>query len=98
MEGKENMKFKSNAKYGEPVESGTIYEGRIGELRVSVHRIIHCEGWYLSCADVRISQMKLESDTLMGAIKESKEVLKSVVDKLSEDVKLFCEKNIEISR
>lgn len=92
------MIFRSNAKYGEPVESGTIYEGKIGKLRVSVHRIIHCEGWYLSCADVRISQMRLKSGTLMGAIKESKEVLKSVVDKLSEDVKSFCEADIEVSR
>lgn len=92
------MKFKSNARYGEPVESGTIYEGRIGKLRVSVHRIIHCEGWYLSCYDVQISQMKLKSDTLMGAIEESKEVLKAVADKLSKDVKAFCEEDIEISR
>ncbi len=92
------MKFKSNAKYGEPVESGTIYEGKIGKLRVSVHRIIHCEGWYLSCVDVRISQMRLKSDTLMGAIEESKEVLKTVVDRLSKDVKAFCEEDIEISR
>lgn len=92
------MIFRSNAKYGEPVESGTIYEGKIGKLRVSVHRIIHCEGWYLSCADVRISQMRLKSDTLMGAIKESKEVLKSVVDKLSEDVKAFYDAKIEVSR
>lgn len=92
------MKFRSNAKYGEPAESGTIYEGKIGKLRVSVHRIIHCEGWYLSCANLRISQMRLKSDTLMEAIKESKEVLKAVADKLSEDVKAFCETDIEISR
>lgn len=92
------MKFISNAKYGEPVESGTIYEGKIGKLRVSVHRVIHCEGWYLSCADVQISQMRLKSDTLMGAIKESKEVLKSVVDELNEDVKAFYDAKIEVSR
>lgn len=92
------MKFKSNAKYGEPVESGTIFEGKVGSLRISVHRIIHCECWYLSCADVRISQMKLKSDTLMGAIEESKEVLKAVVDRLSKDVKAFCEEGIEISK
>lgn len=92
------MKFKSNAKHGDPVESGTIYEGRIGKLRVSVHRIIHCEGWYLTCIDVRISQMKLKSDSLMEAIGESKEVIKSVTDKLSEDAKGFYEADIEISR
>lgn len=92
------MKFKSNAKYGEPVESGTIYEGRIGKLRVSVHRIIHCEGWYLSCTDLGIRQMKLKSNSLMGAIEESKEVIKAVVDKLTEDVKSFCDSEIEVSR
>ena len=92
------MIFRSNARYGEPVENGMIYEGKIGKLRVSVHRIIHCDGWYLSCADVRISQMQLKSDTLMGAIKESKEALKAVVDRLSKDVKAFCEEDIEISR
>ena len=92
------MKFKSNARYGEPVESGTIFEGKIGSLRISVHRIIHCEGWFLSCADVRISQMQLKSDTLMGAIEESKEVLKKTVEKLSNSVKTFCEEDIEVSR
>lgn len=92
------MIFRSNAKYGEPVESGTIYEGRIGKLRVSVHRIIHCEGWYLSCPNAQISQMQLKSDSLMRAIEESKEVLEAAVDKLSEDVKAFCDAKIEVSR
>ena len=92
------MKFKSNARYGEPTESGTIYEGKIGRLRVSVHRITHCEGWFLSCADVQISQMHLKSDTIMGAIEESKEVLKAVVEKLREDVKAFCDADIEVSK
>lgn len=92
------MKFKSNAKYGEPVESGSIYEGKIGSMRITVHRIIHCEGWYLSCPNLQISQMKLKSDTLMKAIEESKTVLKQIVESLMKDVKAFCEENIEISR
>lgn len=92
------MKFKSNAKYNEPVEKGTIFEGEIGRMRISVHRIIHCEGWYLSCPNLRISQMKLKSDTLLSAIKESKEVLKSVIEGLKKDIDSFCESEIEISR
>ena len=92
------MKFKSNARYSEPVESGTIYEGRIGNMIISVHRIIHCDGWYLSCPDVCINQRKLKSDTIMGAIKESKEILKNVIEGLMNDVNAFCEENIEISR
>ena len=50
------MKFRSNAKWNEPVESGTIFDCKVGNTCISVHRIIHCEGWFLSCADLRISQ------------------------------------------
>lgn len=92
------MKFKSNAKYNEPLESGTIFEGKVGKMSISVHRIIHCEGWYLSCPDIRISQMKLKSDTLIGAIKESKTVLKKTVEKMMNDVNSFCAEEIEVSR
>ena len=92
------MKFKSNARYNEPVESGTIYEGRIGNMRISVHRIHHCEGWYLSCPNLQISQMKLKSDTLMGAIEESKTVLKNMAEGLINDINAFCKEKIEVSR
>lgn len=92
------MKFKSNAKYNKPVESGTIFEGKVGRLSISVHRIIHCEGWYLSCPDIGISQMKLKSDTLTVAIEESKMVLKKMVEGMMNDVNAFCEEDIEISR
>lgn len=92
------MKFKSNAKYNEPVESGTIFEGKVGKLSISVHRIIYCDGWYLSCPDMRISQMKLRSDTLIGAIEESKAVLKNTVDRMVNDVNSFCAEEIEVVR
>lgn len=92
------MKFKSNAKYGKPVESGTIFEGRIGNLKVSVHKIIHLEGWFLSCSTLQISQMSLKSDTLMGAISEAKDVLRKAVDDLQKDVDSLCKEEIEISR
>ena len=92
------MKFKSNARYNKPIESGTIFCGKIGNTRISVHRIIHCDGWFLSCPDLRISQRQLKSDTLMSAIEESKEVLKNVVEDLRKDIDSFCEAEIEISR
>lgn len=92
------MKFKSNAKRGKPLDSGTIFSGEIGSMRISVHRIIHCEGWYLSCPTLGISQRGLKSDDLSNAIEESKEVLKNVIEDLKEDVDSFCESEIEISR
>lgn len=92
------MKFRSNARYNEPVESGTIFDGKVGKLSISVHRIIHCEGWFLSCPDMRVSQMKLKSDTLIGAIEESKMALKKTVDGMMNDVNAFCEEDIEVGR
>lgn len=92
------MKFKSNAKCGQPVEIGSVFECNVGNTRISVHRIIHCDGWFLSCADLRISQRHLKSETLMGAINESKEVLKSTLESLTKDIKTYCEESAEISR
>lgn len=93
------MKFKSNAKYGQPVESGSIYEGRIGNLTISVHHHIHYgETWLLSCHKLNISQRELKSETLIGAIEESKEVLKREIEILQKNVNDFCEESIEISR
>lgn len=92
------MKFKSNGKYNKPVESGSVYEGRIGKLIVSVHHIYGGEEWFLSCHNLNISQKHLKSETLMDAINEAKEVLKDAVDGLQKDVSAFCEEDIEISR
>lgn len=92
------MKFVSNAKYGQPVESGSIYEGRIGNLIISVHHIYNGETWFLSCHKLNISQRELKNETLMGAIKEAKEILKQEIDVLQKDVNTFCEESIEISR
>lgn len=92
------MKFKSNAKYGKPVESGSIYEGRIGKLIISVHHLYGGEDWFLSCHSLNMSQRPLKSETLMGAINETKEVLKDAVGSLQKDVSAFCKEDIEISR
>lgn len=92
------MKFVSNAKYGQPVESGSIYEGRIGNLIISVHHIYNGKTWFLSCHKLNISQRELKSETLMGAIKEAKEILKQEIDVLQKDVNTFYEESIEISR
>jgi len=46
------MKFISNATYEKPVESGTIFKVTVGGIRITIHRVIHLEGWYLSCSDL----------------------------------------------
>ena len=92
------MKFKSNAKYGQPVESGSIYEGRIGNLTISIHHIYGGKEWFLSCHSLGISQRLLESAELMDAVNEAKGILKKKADDLQKDVNSFCKEEIEISR
>lgn len=92
------MKFKSNAKYNQPVESGSIYDGKIGNLIISVHHIYNRKEWYLSCHSLNISKRPLKSEDLMSAINEAKEVLEKAIENLQKDVNAFCEESIEISR
>ncbi len=92
------MKLTTNARYNDPIESGTIFRGKVGVLDISIHRIIHFEGWFLSCHALGLRKMKLKSNTLSEAIEESKKVLKKTADILTDDVNSFCEQEVEMSR
>lgn len=92
------MKFRSNARYNEPVESGSIYDGKIGKLNISVHHIYNGKAWYLTCYNLNIQKKSLNSERLMDAINETKVILKKTVDDLQKDVNAFCEEKIEISK
>lgn len=44
------MKYISNSKYGEPVETGTIYRGDNKRLDICVHTLFGCgETLYMNC-------------------------------------------------
>jgi hypothetical protein len=46
----EKMKYISNAKYGEPVETGTIYRSDNRRLGICVHTLFGCgETLYMNC-------------------------------------------------
>lgn len=92
------MKLKSNAKYNEPVESGTIFETKAGRINIKVHKIIHCEGWFLTCREIGIERKELKSETLIGAAKEARELVKKFVAAMKKDIDAICTENIEISR
>lgn len=92
------MRLISNAKYGEPVESGSIYRAEIGGMTISIHRYNGFEGWFLSCRNLGIETMELKSEGLIQAVKESREILKKTVDKMQENINVFCNSKIEIAR
>lgn len=53
------MKLISNAKMGQPVESGSVFQTKIGTIQISIHRYKGCEGWFLTCRDLGIETMEL---------------------------------------
>jgi len=92
------MKFISNAKLGQPVESGTIFQGNTGGMTIAIHKKIHCEGWFLTCHNLGIKDRPLKKQSLMAAIKESREILKMTIDDMQRNINMFCGTAIEISR
>lgn len=92
------MKLISNAKFGQPVESGSVFQTKIGTIQISIHRYRGCEGWFLTCRDLGIETMELKSEGLMSAVDESREILKKTVDKIQKNINMFCDSKIEIVR
>ena len=80
------MKFKSNARWNEPKENGTIFELKNNGLRIKIHRIIHIEDtWFLSCHTLNISQRDLHERDFDKAVKKAKAIINQEIGKLMEE-------------
>ena len=80
------MKFKSNARWNEPKENGTIFELKNNGLRIKIHRIIHIEDtWFLSCHTLNISQRDLYERDFDKAVKKAKAIINQEIGKLMEE-------------
>lgn len=92
------MIFVSNANYEKPVESGTVFRTTVNGIAVIIHRIIHLDGWFLSCHPLGIDDQLLDAETLSGAIEESKRILTEYVQKVNDFLKSYTSEEWEISR
>lgn len=93
------MKYISNAKYGEPVETGTIYRGDSERLPICVHKIHGCgEMLYMNCQTLNIRDRKLNSTSVIAAINEAQSIAKRELDLLSKELNSILNSKIEISR
>ena len=92
------MKLISNAKYGEAPETGTIFTADIRGAKITIHRLIHLEGWWLSCYELGIEKQRLKAETITDAIEESKGILKEKVDTLKRAVEIFSNETVEFSK
>ena len=93
------MKYTSNAKYNEPVESGTIFETTNGTIDICVHKYVGCgDTLYLSSNAVGIRNRKLKSEKIINAIHEAEIIVKEKVKMMEKDIEEICNSNVEISR
>ena len=94
------MKLISNAKIGEPVESGTIFRIKENGFNISIHKIIGCgDAWYLNCAELGIDDLPLKNRNLFGCVKDAKEIIKNKLEALNVRFhSIYEDEDIEISR
>lgn len=93
------MKYISNAKYGEPVETGTIYRGDNKRFNIRVYKLYGCgETLYMNCQALGIMDRKLNSTSVITAINEAQLLVKQEIDLLSKEFDAILNSKIEISR
>lgn len=94
------MKLISNAKIGEPVESGTIFRIKENGFNICIHKIIGCgDAWYLNCAELGIDDLPLKNSNFFGCVKDTKEIIKNRLETLNARFhSLYEDEDIEISR
>lgn len=93
------MKYISNAKYGEPVEAGTIYRSENKKINICVHKIHGCgEVLYMNCQTLGIKDKELNSTSIVSAINEAQSLVKRELDLLNKEFNVILNSEIEISR
>ena len=94
------MKLISNAKFGEPVESGTIFRTQDYGIDICIHKICGCgDAWYLDCYELGIEKLKLKSENLFRCVDEAKKILKQQLELLNARFNDFYKDNdVKISK
>jgi hypothetical protein len=88
------MKLISITKFGEPVESGTVFRTQSHGIDICIHKICGCgDAWYLNCNELGINNLRLKSENLFQCVDEAKEILKQQLELLNERFNNFYEDN-----
>ena len=94
------MKFKSNAKYNEKPETGSIFTLKSNSLGISIHKYVGCgDSLFLNSRTLNIDNYDLETEDFDKAVSKAKEVIMSKVKKIREDsYRFYSDNNIEFDR
>lgn len=94
------MKFKSNARYKEKPENGSIFDLKGNSLKLSIHKYTGCgNNLFLSCYELGISRKNLETEDFSEAVNKSKEIVTERMKHLRDEAhKFIVDECIEIVR
>ena len=94
------MKFKSNAKRKEKLETGSIFTLKDNSLGISIHKYVGCgDALFLNSKALNINNYDLGTEDFEEAVRKSKEVIMSKVKKIREDAyRFYSDSNIEFDR
>lgn len=94
------MEFKSNAKYNEKPETGSIFTLKSNSLGISIHKYFGCgDALFLNSKALNIDNYDLETEDFDEAVSKAKEIIMSKVKKIREDsYRFYSDNNIEFDR
>ena len=79
------MDWSSDAKYNQPAEAGRVFTSSLGD--VTIHRIHGLDGWYLSCAELRLDGCQLHGETFDEAVQSARSIISNRLDRLNS---IYC--------
>jgi hypothetical protein len=94
------MKFKSNAKYNEKPEIGSIFTLKDNSLGISIHKYVGCgDALFLNSKALNIDNYDLGTEDFEEAVSKTKEIIMREVKKIREDsYRFYSDNNIEFDR
>lgn len=87
------MKWKTNARYNQPVENGTIYTCE--NNKIQVHKYHGLEGWFLSCHDLGFNCTSLKGETFEQAVESAKFFVEARLKEINEVYDFFVNDDTE---
>ena len=94
------MKFKSNAKYEEKLETGSVFTLKNNSLGITIHKYFGCgNALFLNSEALNIDNYDLETEDFDEAVRKAKEVVMREVKKIRENAyRFYSDSNIELDR
>lgn len=94
------MEFKSNAKYGQKPEEGSVFELKNNNLKMSIHHYVGLgDSWFLSCKSLGISCRDLDTNDFIEAVTNAKGIIWEEISSLTEEFnKIKSDNVVEIGR